>query len=330
MAATMMMSAVLPSSVSVNARRRGRGATAAAHQRSCINDDVVVARLGRNVGESSSSSSASEQGLGVEVTRRAALFAFALVQARPAAAATELVGREVSGADAFITLMDGRDAVRDASGTTMIFPKNSVVSSSTTRRANHTHLVLVFTHTRHAHPSSSRAPPSFSSLFSRNTRQQLIAAMELQGTPEGGKRARVRNLLPRYASKAKAMTVVLPAAITAAYGAIAAEEGGAAGGADGTAGAPEAGMIAMEDILVGSKNLVTLAAYVSESRSFEDEDIPQATFAAAVSAIDAVLAAGSTEEVRKASAERCRRLIASAVDYEEMKSFASTPACNNI
>ena len=157
--------------------------------------------------------------------------------------------------------------------------------------------------------------------------------MELQGIPEGGKRARVRNLLPRYASKAKAMTVVLPAAINAAYGEIVTEEGGAARGARGVEGAegvPEAGMIAMEDILVGSKNLVTLAAYVSESRPFDDEDIPQETFAAAVSAIDAVLAAGARDEVRRAAAERCRRLIASAVDYDEMKTFASTPVCNSI
>lgn len=148
--------------------------------------------------------------------------------------------------------------------------------------------------------------------------------MELQGTPEGGKRARVRNLLPRYASKAKMMTVVLPAAVNAAYGERASEEGGA----EGAEGVSEAGMMAMEDILVGAKNLVTLAAYVSESRPFEDDDIPQETFARAVSAIDSLLAAGPRDKMRGAAGERCRRLIASAVDYDEMKAFASTSVCN--
>jgi hypothetical protein len=76
--------------------------------------------------------------------------------------------------------------------------------------------------------------------------------------------------------------------------------------------------------------LVVLAAYVSESRPFEDTDIPQETFARAVKAIDLLLLDGPPDAVRKASAERCRRLLASAVDYDEMKAFASTPVCNNI
>jgi hypothetical protein len=52
-------------------------------------------------------------------------------------------------------------------------------------------------------------------------------------------------ILYRYAT---VMTAVLPAAVTAAYGEIASEEGGV----------PEAGMNATEDILVGAKNLVGL------------------------------------------------------------------------
>lgn len=148
--------------------------------------------------------------------------------------------------------------------------------------------------------------------------------MELQGTPEGGKRARVRNLLPRFADKMTTMTATLPTAIVAAYGEVVDGSGGDGGGV------PEVGMGAMEDILVGAKNVVTLATYVSESRPFEDGEIPQETFQRAVEAINGVLAAGPGDVVRKAAAERCRRLIASAVDYDEMKSFASTPVCNNI
>jgi hypothetical protein len=33
--------------------------------------------------------------------------------------------------------------------------------------------------------------------------------------------------------------------------------------------------------------------------------------------------------MKKASGERCRRLISSAVDMEEMKTFAASPACDN-
>lgn len=146
--------------------------------------------------------------------------------------------------------------------------------------------------------------------------------MELQGLPEGGKRARVRNLLPRYADKVKTMTAILPVAITTTFGETV--------GGDTAGGVPEPGIRAMGDILVGAKNLVTLAAYVAESRPFEDGDIPQETFERAVTAIGEVLADGPQDVVRKASAERCRRLLASAVDYDEMKSFASSQVCNNI
>ena len=55
-----------------------------------------------------------------------------------------------------------------------------------------------------------------------DARDALVSAMELQGT-EGGKRARVQNLLPRYADKAKTMTAALPAAVIAAYGEVVSE-----------------------------------------------------------------------------------------------------------
>ena len=152
-------------------------------------------------------------------------------------------------------------------------------------------------------------------------RDALTAAMELRGTV-GGKRMRVRNLLPRYSDKAKTMTAALPAAAVAAFGEVVA--------ADGTTSLPASKMGTMEDILIGAKNLATLAAYVADDRPFEDADIPQETFAIAVRAVDDLLASGSEEDVRKASAERCRRLLAKAADMDEMRTFASSPACNNI
>jgi len=170
-----------------------------------------------------------------------------------------------------------------------------------------------------------------------NGRDSLTAAMELQGMPEGGKRARIVNLLPRYSDKVQLMTVMLPTAVTAAYGDIAAAleavsaavEGGGGGGG-GAGSVPEARLGQMEDILVGANNLLVLAAYVSESKPFEESDIPQETFARAVAAIDVLIRDGPEEMVRKASAERCRRLIASARDMAEMRDFASSSVCNNI
>jgi len=157
-------------------------------------------------------------------------------------------------------------------------------------------------------------------------RDALVSAMELQGT-EGGKRERVKNLLPRYADKAKTMTAALPAAVVAAYGEVVTDD---TAGSLETDGVPPSKMGVMEDILVGAKNLVTLAAFVSEDRPFEDGDIPQTTFAAAVRAVDDLLGSAAEDTVRKASAERCRRLLAKAADIDEMRATASSPACNNI
>ena len=191
-------------------------------------------------------------------SRRGVLFgSLAATIALPAVAATE--AKPMSPVEAFITLMDGRDA--------------------------------------------------------------LTAAMDLRGT-EGGKRLRVRNLLSRYSDKAKTMTAALPAAAVAAFGEVVA--------ADGTTSLPPSKIGTMEDILIGAKNLATLAAYVAEDRPFEDADIPQETFAIAARAVDDLLANGSEEDVRKASAERCRRLLAKAADMDEMRTFASSPVCNNI
>ena len=149
--------------------------------------------------------------------------------------------------------------------------------------------------------------------------------MELRGT-EGGKRARLRNLLPRYADRAATMSATLPAAVLAAYGEVVVD-----GSADSLAPiVPEDRLGQMEDILIGAKNLVTLAAYVREERPFKDADIPQETFAGAVAAADRLLADADEGEVRKAKGERCRRLLSKAADMDEMRTFASSPACNDI
>ena len=221
-------------------------------RRSALRGRAVVPRA---VSDNATDDVASASG---KSPRRGVLLgSLAATIALPAVAATE--AKPMSPVDAFITLMDGRDA--------------------------------------------------------------LTAAMELRGT-EGGKRMRVRNLLPRYSDKAKTMTAALPAAAVAAFGEVVA--------ADGTTSLPASKMGTMEDILIGAKNLATLAAYVADDRPFEDADIPQETFAIAVRALDDLLASGSGEDVRKASAERCRRLLAKAADMDEMRTFASSPACNNI
>ena len=75
----------------------------------------------------------------------------------------------------------------------------------------------------------------------------------------------------------------------------------------------------MEDILVGAQNIVVLAAYVSESRPFEDSIIPQQTFVDAVAAIDALMAAADVEVIKRAGAERCRQGL-----YSELL-FLSAP-----
>ena len=88
------------------------------------------------------------------------------------------------------------------------------------------------------------------------------------------------------------MSATLPAAVLAACGEVVVD-----GSADSLAPiVPEDRLGQMEDILIGAKNLVTLAAYVREERPFEDADIPQETFAGAVAAADRLLA--DAERVR--------------------------------
>jgi|TARA_B100001142_G_scaffold324057_1_gene375167 hypothetical protein len=151
--------------------------------------------------------------------------------------------------------------------------------------------------------------------------------MELQGLPEGGRRSRVMNLLPRYADKAKTMTAVLPVTIATSFGEVVDVGVGVDGDGDGAV--PANGLGAMEDVLLGAKNLTVLAKYVADGTPFGEEEVPQASFAAAVEACDRIIEAAPADVMKKASGERCRRLISSAVDMEEMKTFAASPACDN-
>lgn len=192
-------------------------------------------------------------------TRRALLLGLASVPALPALAATELKGSPVTVTNAYIALMDGRDAIQ--------------------------------------------------------------SAMELQGMEEGGRRNRVQNLLPRFAEKAAVMTALLPAAMRESYGEVGGE-------GEGAGSLPEDRLAQMEDILVGAKNLTVLSKYVTDGTPFTDAEIPQVTFESAIAAIDRTLADGDAEAVKKAKAERCRRLISKAVDMEEMKQFASSATCD--
>tara|TARA_B110000046_G_C12977089_1_gene391621 strand:- start:849 stop:1571 length:723 start_codon:yes stop_codon:yes gene_type:complete len=191
-------------------------------------------------------------------SRRFMLVGLASVPALPALAATELKGTPVTATNAYIALMDGRDAI--------------------------------------------------------------VSAMELQGLEEGGRRSRVQNLLPRFAEKAAVMTALLPAVMRESYGEV-------GGGPEGSESVPEDKLGQMEDILVGAKNLTVLAKYVADSTPFVDSDIPQVTFETAIAAIDRTLIDGDPEAVKKAKAERCRRLISKAADMEEMKLFAQSKTC---
>ena len=70
---------------------------------------------------------------------------------------------------------------------------------------------------------------------------------------------------------------------------------------------PEDRLGQMEDILIGAKNLVTLAAYVRE-RDLRGRRHPAGDLAGAVAAADRLLADADEGEVRKAKGERCRLL----------------------
>ena len=226
-------------------------------RRSALRGRAVVPRA---VSDNAKDDVASSSGT---PSRRGVLFgSLAATIALPAVAATQ--AKPMSPVDAFITLMDGRDA--------------------------------------------------------------LTAAMELRGT-EGGKRMRVRNLLPRYSDKAKTMTAVLPVTIATSFGEVVDVGVGVDGDGDGAV--PANGLGAMEDVLLGAKNLTVLAKYVADGTPFGEEEVPQASFAAAVEACDRIIEAAPADVMKKASGERCRRLISSAVDMEEMKTFAASPACDN-
>lgn len=135
-------------------------------------------------------------------------------------------------------------------------------------------------------------------------REALVQVMRFPGS-EGGMRARLRNLMPRYSSTVQTMVALLPAAVM---------EGVAADD--------------VENVLVGSSNVIALATYIREDKPFEDSDIPEETFSTALRSIDAILGQVDDETIALAQRERCFALLNAAVDYQEMKSLSQTaPAC---
>jgi hypothetical protein len=68
----------------------------------------------------------------------------------------------------------------------------------------------------------------------------------------------------RYADKAKTMTAVLPVTIATSFGEVVDVGVGVDGDGDGAV--PANGLGAMEDVLLGAKNLTVLAKYVADGR----------------------------------------------------------------
>ena len=249
------------------------------------------------------------------------------------ARAVEVNATTVTPVNAYIGLMDGRDAVRAMTRRASLSARSIVPNTEPSRRsirpsprgggssAARPSRRALTSRPDHLRPSTAlRAPP-------RHPSSQIVSAMELQGLPEGGRRSRVMNLLPRYADKAKTMTAVLPVTIATSFGEVVDVGVGVDGDGDGAV--PANGLGAMEDVLLGAKNLTVLAKYVADGTPFGEEEVPQASFAAAVEACDRIIEAAPADVMKKASGERCRRLISSAVDMEEMKTFAASPACDN-
>eukprot|EP00854_Cymbomonas_tetramitiformis_P005480 gene5480-6643_t len=111
--------------------------------------------------------------------------------------------------------------------------------------------------------------------------------------------------MPRYSSTVQTMVALLPAAVMEGV-------------------APEE----VDNVLVGSSNVIALATYIREDKPFEDSDIPEETFSTALRSIDVILGQVDDETIALAQRERCFAILNAAVDYQEMKSLSQTsPAC---
>lgn len=139
----------------------------------------------------------------------------------------------------------------------------------------------------------------------------LLQVLRINGS-SGGYRARLRNLLPRYAKTVQVMAAKLPAAVNAYPG-------------DDQAAMQEY----TGSVLVGASTVAAMARYVEKGEfdSYADADIPFDDLKRAVRAIEELLVLVPEDVLLKAKKERCRLFINSAENYEDMKDRANSPVC---
>jgi hypothetical protein len=70
------------------------------------------------------------------------------------------------------------------------------------------------------------------------------------------------------------------------------------------------------------------ALVLTHPLSFPRRAAPQADLEAALSGVDALLAGVPADALQATQRRRCRRLLSNAVDFEEMRSLADSPACS--
>lgn len=157
-----------------------------------------------------------------------------------------------------------------------------------------------------------------------DARDGLALATEIARMDDAdvGRRRRSINVLRNtYGSSATKTSAMLPMVVNA----------GGAPSADDEDGA----LRDLEDALLGLRNAATFLdveaagdfGAVGSGSKYTKDDIPVATYENAMAAIDALISRISVDTVKKAKSVRCKRLLATAADFEEMKAFASQPAC---
>ena len=153
-------------------------------------------------------------------------------------------------------------------------------------------------------------------------RDALSAATQVVGAP-AGKRALLLAKLPRYSSAVQVMTAVLPVVFDAVLDADAVPVSPLASDQAAREGA-------YEDILIGAKNVV-LMSRIAGTREFADDEVPQVTFTAALTAIDQLLAALPQKLLSDGRRARCRvALEAAQGDYEAFIDATDTVACDSV
>jgi len=137
-------------------------------------------------------------------------------------------------------------------------------------------------------------------------RDALAAAASVVGASEG-KRALLLNKLPKLSGTVQTMSALLPAVL-------------------GEQTLSDEQLVWVGDVLVGASNVVAMAS-ISTQRAFSDQEVPQASFLAALAAADALLAAVPLETLAAARRRRCVALLQSAESYEQMQDVAAQPGC---